>query len=246
MLVAKVLDKLVLAEKHWEVVRGDFIDPGQAHLVTLMANRYHGESQIHLYGGYDFAERKRACFARHEIDVNTTDYGLAILKVTGNFGFVRVSHRDFLGSLLALGIRREKLGDVIVVESLAYIVVDELVAEHVRALLTHVGQAPVRVEYAAFHELQAWRPKFKSDVAIAASARLDAIAAAVYNLSRSESALLVERGLVKLNHIPCNSGAKEVKPGDLISARGYGRVYVREFVGLTQKDRLRIRIERPF
>lgn len=245
VLAAKALDKLTLAEKKWGTVLGDFYDPGQAHLVSVLAARRSGESQLHLYGGYGYAERQRACFAHCELEVTPQEFGLAVLKVHGNFDFVKVGHRDFLGALLSLGLRREKLGDVVACDLGAYIVVDELVADHVRTQFSHVGRASVSVDYCDIKELEIWQPKFTSQVAIAASARLDAITAAVYNLSRSESSQLVARGLVKLNHIPCTSGAKEVKPSDIVSARGYGRVYVRQFIGLTQKGRLRLRFERP-
>ncbi|MDP3487681.1 MAG: YlmH/Sll1252 family protein, partial [Bacillota bacterium] len=141
--------------------------------------------------------------------------------------------------------RREKLGDVVAEENGAFLVVDDQVADHVRTQLEQVGRAPVSVNYSTLAELAKWRPRYQSSTCIAASARLDAVTAAVYNLSRSEASTLVERGHVKLNHVACTSGSKDIKPGDLLSARGYGRAYVREFVSVTQKDRLRLRIERP-
>lgn len=245
LFAAKALDKLTLAEKTWKVVPGDFCAPAQIHLLKQLVVRRASDAHAFFYGGYDFAERMRVCFSRPECRPQSADFELAVLHVSGNFTFFRVNHRDFLGALLGLGIRREKLGDVVAQDNGAYLVVDNLVAEHVRMSLTQVGRAPVTVEYSGLNSLQAWRPQFDSSTAIVASPRLDAITAAVYNLSRDEASALVERGLVKLNHITCQSGSKEVKPGDLISARGFGRVYVREFLGNTQKNRLRIRVERP-
>ena len=243
LLAAKALDKLILAEKTWQVVVGDFCDPSQVHLISQLTSRAGCEASAYFAGGYAHAERLRCCFARPECPPQAEDYKLAILRVSGNFAFFRASHRDFLGALLHLGIRREKLGDVVAEDTGAYLVVDNAVAEHIRINLNQVGPVPVTVAEADHIALRAWHPQFKSSIVVAASPRLDAITAAVYNISRSEATNLVEGGLLKLNHIPCRSGSKEVKPGDLISARGLGRVYVREFLGHTQRDRLRVRIE---
>lgn len=245
LLAAKTIDKLSIAERTWDIVRGDFYDPAQVRLIKELLVRRGGEAKVAFYGGYPYAERERACFVRADMETELADFSLAVLKVTGNFSFSQVSHRDFLGALLNLGLRREKLGDVVSEENAAFLVVDEQVADHVRTQLEQVGRAPVSVDYSTFTELAKWQPRYQSSTSIAASARLDAVTAAVYNLSRSEASALVERGYVKLNHVPCTSGSKEIKPGDLLSARGYGRAYVREFVGLTQKDRLRLRVERP-
>lgn len=245
LLAAKTLDKLTIAERTWELVRGDFYDPAQIHLIKELLDRRGGEAKAVFFGGYVYAERERACFLHTDMEAEPQDFSLAVLKVTGNFSFFKVGHRDFMGALLNLGLRRDKLGDVVAGENGAFLVVDGLIADHIRTLLEHVGKAPVSVNQSTFAELAKWEPRYQSTVSIAASARLDAVTAAVYNLSRSEAATLVERGHVKLNHVPCTSGSKDVKPGDLLSVRGYGRAYVREFVGLTQKDRLRMRIERP-
>lgn len=245
LLAAKTLDKLNIAERTWELVRGDFYDPAQMRLIKDLTIRRGGGAKATFYGAYSYAERERACFVHEDMGVEPEDFCLAVLRVTGNFSFLEVSHRDFMGALLNLGLRREKLGDVVAEDDGAFLVVDDQVADHVRTQLEHVGKAPVNVDYSTFDELAKWQPRYQSSVSIAASARLDAVTAAAYNLSRSEAATLVERGHVKLNHVPCTSGSKDIKPGDLLSARGYGRAYVREFIGLTQKDRLRLRVERP-
>jgi len=242
-LAAKALDKLILAEKTWQVVAGDFCDPAQVQLISQLASRAGCEASAHFAGGYAHAERLRCCFARPECPPQAADYKLALLRVSGNFAFFKVYHRDFLGALLNLGIRREKLGDVVAEDTGAFLVVDSAVAEPIRMNLNQVGPVPVTVALADLASLSLYQPHFQASTVVAASPRLDALAAAVYNISRSEAASLVEGGLVKLNHIPCRSGSKEVKPGDLISARGLGRVYVREFTGQTQKGRLRVRIE---
>jgi len=242
-LAAKALDKLMLAEKTWQVVAGDFCDPAQVQLISQLASRAGCEASAYFAGGYAHAERLRCCFARPECPPQAADYKLALLRVSGNFAFFKVYHRDFLGALLNLGIRREKLGDVVAEDTGAFLVVDSAVAEPIRMNLNQVGPVPVTVTEADLAALSAWLPQFKSSIVIAASPRLDAIVAAVYSISRSEATHLVESGLVKQNHLPCRSGSKEVKPGDLISARGLGRVYVREFLGHTQRNRLRVRIE---
>jgi RNA-binding protein YlmH len=243
LLIARALDKVQTTEKSWEMTLGDFHDPTQAALIRKVLAARQGETQVFFFGGYMAAERVRACFARPDWPPREDDFSLSIIRVFGDSRFFSPTHRDVLGAVMNIGIRREKIGDVVIHAGEAFVVMDaELAAQ---AVLESVGRSPVSTEIVGVKALQDYSPVFTSYTAIAASLRLDAVVAAVHNLSRSEAALLVNRGAVKLNHVPCTSGAKEIRPGDLVSVRGYGRAYLREVAGQTQRGRLRIRVDKP-
>lgn len=243
LLIAKCLDKVQLAESSWEKVLGDFCDPAQLALLRRLLVKRNGEAQLYCYGGYAHAERVRICYARPDWPPEDIDFSLEIMKISGDHRFFIPTHRDVLGAVMGLGIRREKIGDVVIHSGAAYVVFDSQLTAY--ATLDSVGKAPVLTELVGLQALQGYTPRFSSHTVIAASFRLDAAVAAIYNLTRSVAAEAVSRGLVKLNHAPCLSGSKEVKPGDLVSVRGYGRAYIRESTGTTQKGRLRLRVEKP-
>jgi len=243
LLIARCLDKAQLAESSWEPVLGDFCDPQQLSLLRRVFARRDGEAQIFFSGGYAHAERVRLCFARPSMAPEDDEFSIEVMKISGDSRFFTPAHRDVLGAVMNLGIRREKIGDVVIHAGNAYVILDSALTAHVT--LDSIGKASVTTELVGMQSLESYCPRFSSHTVIAASFRLDAVIAAVYKLSRSVAADAVSRGLVKLNHTPCLSGSKEVKPGDMLSVRGYGRAYIREDVGKTQKDRLRLRVEKP-
>ena len=87
LLAAKTIDKLSIAERTWDIVRGDFYDPAQVRLIKELLVRRGGEAKVAFYGGYPYAERERACFVRADMETELADFSLAVLKVTGNFSF---------------------------------------------------------------------------------------------------------------------------------------------------------------
>jgi len=110
--VARVLDKITLALKNHQTVVTDFCDPYQQNLISP-ALRVPGISFI-WSGGYEAAERQRLIIGPEYLDIQEVDNALALLAVTGNLKYQNLTHRDFLGSILGLGIKREKVGDIIV------------------------------------------------------------------------------------------------------------------------------------
>ena len=94
LLAAKTLDKLSIAERTWELVRGDFYDPAQIRLIKDVLYRRGGGAKATFYGGYSYAERERACFVHADMEAEQQDFSLAVLRVTGNFSFFKVSNRE--------------------------------------------------------------------------------------------------------------------------------------------------------
>ncbi|MBE0467566.1 MAG: hypothetical protein IBX71_10145 [Candidatus Desulforudis sp.] len=114
LFVARCLDHLRTADQKRRPVRTDFLDPGQAALLKQVGDGFSGV-RIQTWGGYPEAERRRACVLPADSWDDRPDFGIAILRITpldpdgGN-----PSHRDYLGSMLGLGLKREKLGDCLV------------------------------------------------------------------------------------------------------------------------------------
>ncbi len=148
-----------------------------------------------------------------------------------------LSHRDFLGTLVGCGVKREKIGDILCGEGLSVAFVAAELAPFLQQQVTKVGGEGVRLlpyydgELPATQQFLEWRDTV-------ASTRLDAVVASVAGLSRGEAARRILAGTVAVNHLPQTSVSRVVKAGDVLSIRGTGRFVIDDVSGVTRKGRL--------
>ena len=189
------------------------------------------------WGGYEQAERKIGCFLPWGEEALRVNFPLVTLHSRYSSKFCSLSHRDLLGSFMALGLTRDSIGDIIIVDSDIYLFVVEQVADFILQGMTSAGKAALhfkRVE----GEVSVPEPQGTAFHDTLSSMRLDAVLAGAYRLSRTESSALIRGGLVKLNHIPCERADAAVEEGALLSVRGKGRVRLQSIEGLTRKQRI--------
>ncbi len=243
--LARLLDLGEQALKTWQVVCSDFLSPPE---VAEVQSRLHNlaELQVVAWGGYAQAERQRLALARPEVGVEAEGIPLAAIEIEGNFLFDPATHRDFLGALLATGIAREKVGDILVIgESGAQaIVVPELV-DYLSLNLTQVRSVPVKVSPIPLSQLKVQPPRVKSITTVEASLRLDAVASAGFGISRSKMVEEIQQGEVRVNWKPVTQASYLLRPQDWIAIRGRGRLQIEE-VAETKKGRFRIQMKRYF
>lgn len=194
-----------------------------------------------LYGGFEDAERKLACFG----DENEFGYApappIALVKVSplSQKFSDDLTHRDFLGSLIGLGIKREALGDIVITGNTAYVFCLESICRYITDNLIKVRRTSVKCETVENLPENAL-PKPKEKLLIVSSMRLDTGISAVYDISRSKSAALVESEKVFINSKLTDSLSKNIEIGDTVSVRGYGRFRYKDIAGGTKKGRTRI------
>lgn len=197
-----------------------------------------------LLGGYDEAERKLACFG------DETDFGyepspplciLCVSPLSHKFSD-DLTHRDFLGSLMGLGIKRETLGDIIISNNKGYLICLETIAQYIKDNLTKVRHTSVSCEECAQIPTEDL-PQPKEKMVIVSSLRLDVLISGVYDISRSKSSALIEGEKVFINGKLTKSNSINIENGSMISVRGYGRFRYTEILGTTRKDRIRILCE---
>ncbi len=197
-----------------------------------------------LCGGYDGAERKIACFG----DENDFGYPSAppidiilIEPLSAKFSD-DLTHRDFLGSLMGLGIKRETLGDIITDGNKAYLFCLEQISEFIIDNLTSVRRTSVCCSRC--DELPAGAmPKPTEKVITVSSFRLDGAVASVYGLSRSKSSALIDGSKVFVDGKLCENTSYNIKIGETVSVRGFGRFRYAEILGTTKKNKTRIQCE---
>ncbi len=202
---------------------------------TLPANRYS------LYGGIKDAQRKIACFGNEDICGYEETPPITIIRIAPvSMKFAdTLTHRDFLGSLMGLGIRREVFGDIITEQNTAYLFCLESIAAYITENLTQVKHTTVKCSVEnELPEICISEPEGQEFVV--ASERCDAIVAAVYSLSRANSQKLFAQKLVFINSSLCENPEASLKAEDIVSVRGYGRFIYKGIKLQTKKGKNRI------
>lgn len=219
-----------------EIVRFTrFLDPAQAVEAERIA-RQHGV-KFSSWGGYDSAERAIGCFAPRNTDVESSEFPLVSLHSRYSSKFCSVSHRDMLGAFMALGLTRDSIGDIIIVDSDIYLFVMAQTADFIMQGMHSAGKATLRFEPVT-GEIRIPEPRGSCFHDTLSSLRLDAVVASAYRLSRNESGDMIRAGLVKLNHLPCDRVDTAVEEGAMLSVRSKGRIKLQKIEGLTRKQRI--------
>lgn len=192
--------------------------------------------RILLFGGYEGAERVQLGVFPDWCEPDPGRF--PVRAVTVYFRRQeRLTHRDFLGSLMSLGIKREAVGDILTAQGKAVLFLSAELADYVIGQLDRVGGEGVRLVSGVDGELPA-PAELRALSATVASERLDCVVGALCGFSRGKSAALIEGGLVSLRGAVCLRTAAPVQAGDKISVRGEGRFLVDEIGEKTRKGRI--------
>ena len=218
-----------------------FLDPADCAHAHDSANRVHVRAEF--FGGHSQAERMMCAFLPDWEDPENLNWPLVGLYIQWNARYAAVAHRDVLGAILALGIKREVLGDILVGEGYAICFVSEDMAGYLLENLLEIGHASVRIEP---YENQAQIPARKMEMihATLASLRLDAMVAAAYRISRTKAVEAIRAGKVKHNHREETHTDAKVEPGDMLSMQGFGRAQFLEMGNHSQRGRIHVDIGR--
>lgn len=197
-----------------------------------------------LEGGYEGAERKIACFGSEALCgyVNQPPIAcLCIAPVSQKFSDA-LAHRDFLGALMSLGIRRELLGDILVADNCGYLFCEESICEYLIRQLEQIRHTTVRCSRASAPACCVTPPP--QTAVNVASTRLDAVVAAVFHLSRSDSSRLFLQEKVFVNSRLARSGDATLTDGAIVSVRGLGRFVFDGVARQTRKGRLQVLVRK--
>lgn len=238
LLVKRFLELSERSYNRGIFVYSDFLNMYEQDLVFSNIN-----TPFSLFGGYENAERQLAIFGSED------DLGYApappiicilISPLMQKFAD-DLTHRDFLGSVLGLGIKREAIGDIIIKENCGYIFCLESIATFITENLKKVRHTSVKCEIITDLPKEASSIEEEIEIVVA-SERLDAIIGAVFKLSRSESNLLFTSKKVFVNNKLTENNSHKIKNGDLISVRGFGRFKWLGEIRETKKGKLRSKV----
>lgn len=221
---------------------GSFLTPAEQAELTRLS--FSPDSELLLFGGDAEAERKIPVFYPSylpEDEVLPERFLSAVRISTRREAF---THRDVLGSVLALGLTRESVGDIRIFEDFACVVCLPPAAKTVLASLEKVSRFHVTCEELPLDVLPKTELKTKSSTFTVQTLRLDAVTAGLFSVSRTAAADAIRLGTVALNDLPCLKPDAHVAEGDRISFRGHGKGTLAEIRGTSRKGRLFIRTER--
>ena len=210
-----------------------------------LAYRVASENEVTMWGGTDNAERVVVRFGDPKELGYEEDFPIRIVcvkpkqeKFAGD-----VTHRDFLGAVLNLGIERDVVGDILISEHTAYLFVLEELADFVCLELERVRRTAVKCE--PVEEIPAGLlPKLAEETVTVASPRLDAVLAKLYHLSRGDAKSLFEAEKVTVNGRICTNPETVLKPNSKVSIRGFGKFEYRGEEHATRKGKTGITIWR--
>ncbi len=221
----------------------NFLGLSEQSLFSEMLPEIRGISYS-AFGGAEGAERVMLRFGSPEDLGYEEDFPIVCLKISPKSEKFadRLSHRDFLGSLMNLGIERETLGDIIIINNVGYLFAKEEISEYIESSLTRVKHTDVTVtKTGALPEGELYRTEIKKIQL--SSERLDAAIAKVFNLSRDDAQSLFKKRLVFVNGKCTESTSHTPKAGDKISVRGHGRMIYRGYDSLSKKGKLNVTVE---
>ena len=197
-----------------------------------------------LVGTGAFSDERERAAAILDRDGSLTGDRLCVAHIEGS-AFRTLTHRDFMGAILNLGIKREALGDIAVLgESSADAYCTARAGELIAAELRRIGRDGVRATVRAVGAFERITREFETLTVIVASMRLDCVVGELANVSREGAKRLIAAGSVELDHREATDADCRVPEGATLSVRGYGKFRVGAVSGVTRKDRLRLTVER--
>ena len=237
---ARFLDKVEQCGKYHESVFTAFLSPVELQTCEKLLIQSRADVNHLCFGGYENSEYKMIGLAPSYLTIEAEDFPIQLIKAQVTAKEHDLTHRDVLGSLMALGFTRNRIGDLWVSPEALQILCDQDMASYISAQLERIGKYKVETQLCPLTELVIPEAETETCFKTVSGLRLDAILSAGFNLSRGSALDLIEGEKVKVNHLPVTKGSHILKEGDLIACRGKGRMILSQVDGLTKKDRIKI------
>ncbi|MBR5155816.1 MAG: hypothetical protein IKW62_05000 [Clostridia bacterium] len=244
-LISRANDIAGICERQYIPKAIGFLTPAETAILkrNFKKSEFSPDLTFCFSGGFPDAERQMF-FALPEYAVE--DFAqefVTVLEITGR-DISTLNHRDFLGSLLGLGIKREKIGDILCLSGKCLVFATADIADYIVNSLDKVGRCGVKVKKADPQNLEIPKRAVQEIRTTVAALRLDCIIGAALKTSRSGAADIIRSKRVSVNWLETDDSAFKLKGGDVFSVRGAGRFRLTEDINETRKGRLGICIEK--
>jgi RNA-binding protein YlmH len=202
---------------------------------NLSTNNFKIESN----GLFKEAERRMISFN----NIYDNPFPMKLIKINSTSKFSSLTHRDFLGGILSLGIERNKIGDLLVDNNTCYVPVHDEIESFILYNINKISKAVCNVEIIDNFELI---PKitFKEEIILVSSLRVDGVVSKITNVSRSKAQAMIEQGQVLINYVKIKDKSYELKGEERITIRGFGKFIVGNSIGNSKSGRIKIIINK--
>ena len=243
LFYAKLEDMADRCEKNSMIVFSKFLDERQCILAQQWCSRNTGSLNFQLWGGFPQARRKiLAVYPDYCESFVKDEFPVKCLTFTYRQQD-KLTHRDFLGTLMGMELKRETVGDIVTDEGIAQVFVTDVVAGLISSQVRKIGRTGVKVSESQPFSLEL-KQEYKDISGTAASMRLDCIVSIAAGISREKSAALIRAEKTDVNHFTVTSLSHELHKGDIISIRGCGRFILADAGGSTAKKRIHILLKK--
>lgn len=247
LLYAKI-DDMKEKARRGRTAASAFLTPSEIFLASEYLRRSVKEFDYAFLGGYEDAERKMLVIFPDYIlpEYFDTDevFRAVMIKASGH---VELDHKAYLGSLMGLSVKRETIGDIVLIPEGAVVFctlpVADMLCGH-ECPLERVGRDKVSVFYADKDICANFSREYEEMSVIMASLRLDCAVAALANVSRAVAQDKINSGDVRLRYKEEFSPSAQISAGDVLSVRGVGKFIIGDICGETRSGRQRISVKR--
>lgn len=252
ILIAKIEDKARLCSDNSMITNSVFLDMHERS-VAASAKKSFGDSRMFFYGGFDDAERNIAVFMPDYIADEPSAYfnefpdddPLAVIEIEKDKFSPALSHRDYLGALMGLGIKREMTGDIIVSENGCRMAVLAKIAPFIAENLDKAGRGTLKAKIISPSQArEGTKATGIPDSFTVSSMRLDSVVKNAFRLSRGDAADAIESGVVYVNDTECTKPDKKIAEGDKVVFRRKGRIIINDCSSVSKKGRIIVEIMR--
>lgn len=234
-IISSIYDKIIIFERTGKNIFCDYFFTPNIWKRILELKGFIGCNMV-LNGGFDDAERKMICFSQK----SSVKFPLKIMIIKNDSKFSHLEHRDFLGSLMSLGVKREKFGDLICSGENCYVSVCEDISEYIITNFKSAGRCPCSIKTVESDNLILPSTFFQNKVIICASMRLDSVVSSLCNVSRGNASSYIENGNVLVDYVEARSRDKLITEGSIITVKGFGKFIIKEETGFTGSGKVKV------
>lgn len=241
LLLGRIWDKWEQCRRRNMPAVTVFLSPQEQALARHLLQAMGVVSGYLFWGGYDDAERCQLHFLPDWQE--EAEESIHLLRCSF-YEENALTHRDFLGSLMGMGLTREKIGDILVTENSADILVGDSVSDFLLTNWHAAGRTTIKVSRQELHCLHIPQVHTKEIRDTVPSLRLDCIVSAGFSTSRVKAAEAVASGRVQVNWTTCQKSDAIVSEGDVLSVRGMGKCRLESIGHMTKKGRIFVTLQR--
>ena len=239
-IIYNIFDKIELCKKRDGIVYTDIFLPPQiwSKLIEIESEL---EILIEVKGVSTESEKKMVAFkSYYSNEILNFPFKLILIKNSSKFNILE--HRHYLGGILSTGIKREKLGDLIVEDKNCYTAISDQLFDFLQLHLLTIGRSKVKIEELGNIKV----PQYKFDIKeyLISSYRIDVIISALTNSSRNEALKMITSSQIMINYKFRTDKSLTIKKEDVISIRKYGKFIFLESIGETKKGKFKVKFKK--